>query len=374
MKLWLSGWVLLLGMCLGGRTAKAETAKVWYIALQPKTEIDTLDPTTGQKQVIIRSDIPINDAGLSSDGKRIAYVTILPGTTTLTEKGAYSVWVANADGSNLFRLPADFTQANFVWLNNEQIAIATLRDDYVTRANYDFFQWELFDIPSHELTALITNGAIVPPYALNHADSHVQVFQPDSQKAVIRFVDWQIQNSTLEQRVRFQVDPAQTPRYVGGYNFISATFDGAKIAFSGLGGKNNMDIFVATDQGRSVRQLTNFQQDYGLSSGGDLAISPNGRWVIFSMNLGLPRTSDLKTDAEIMLADTDGTTPKFLRSGWGGNYGKFVWASDSRHVAVCSDTLDPKQTTPEIYVIDVDTGQIKQLTSDGWSKEVFDWR
>lgn len=375
MKILLSFCLPILSLILAACNGAGVSREIWFTQRDPAGhKIVALNPITQQQRTVIRLKPGefLADTGLSPSGEKILYISY-PAKSP-------EAWLANSDGTDPTPIALDFEEKGFVWLDNDRILFAGLKADWTAYPD-DPYQWKLYDLRSRELRPLIWKGLQIP--APDHwSRSHYQVYAlriPEEsiieEKVIVFYGHIEVQNDIVRVMMDVQVDPAQLPQGLGPPG--SATADGRLIAFSGRGGVNNNDLFLASDYGRSVRQLTNFQTDYGVSGiGWHLAVSPNGKWVIFELGLGLPRSPNLPTGGQDALVSTDGKVLKLLRESNGGIYGHFVWSADSRYVAVSVVPLgaDPNKSSGEIHLIDVETGEIKQLTSDGWSKEVFDWR
>jgi hypothetical protein len=362
--------ILFLSACTGTEGS----TEIWFTQRDPEGhKIVALNPATRLQRTIVRLKPGefLADASLSPDGRKILYVSYRAQNP--------EVWLANSDGSNPTRVGLDFEEKGFVWLDNDRILFTGLKINWTAYPD-DPFQWKVYDLRSRQVQPLIWKGLTIPPP--DHLSrSHYQVYIrriPEAslveETSVVFYGHIEIENDVVQVIMDVQVDPLQLPRGLGSPG--SATADGRIIVFHGRGGINNNDVFVASDYGHSVRQLTSFRESYGVSGIGQLAISPNGKWVIFQGSLGLPHTPNLPTGGQIVLVSTDGKTLKFLREDKGGIYGRLVWSADSRYVAICvvPQGADPNNSSGEIHLIDIETGEIKQLTSDGWSKEVFDWR
>ncbi len=375
MKRLLQCCLLILSVILSACAGTAVSGEIFFIRRELTShEIVALNPANRQERVIIRLSNPgvfLADAGLSLDGKKVLYIT--------NRDNSQEAWLTNSDGSKPMRVSLDFREEGFVWLDNNRIVFAGLKDEGYVSAE-DAYQWKLYDLRSRELRPLIWKGLKIS--APGHwSRSNYRVYIPRipeeslvEEKVIVFYGHIEVENDVVRVVMDEQVDPAQLPRGLGSPG--SATTDGRLIAFSGRGGVNNNDVFLASNYGRTVQQLTNFQKNYGVSGIGKLAISPNGRWVIFQLVLGLPRSPNLPTGGQDALVSTDGKVLKFLRGNQGGIYGNFVWSADSRYVAagLVPQGADPNKASGEIHLIDVETGEVKQLTSDGWSKDVFDWR
>lgn len=103
-----------------------------------------------------------------------------------------------------------------------------------------------------------------------------------------------------------------------------------------------------------------------------LAISPDGRWVIFSISLGLPRVPNTPIGGQVALVSAEGKTLKFSRELHDAEQGLSAWSPDSRRVAVSIPTrnADNEFIGFPVQVIDVETGQIEQVTESGGSASV----
>ncbi|MBI5030529.1 MAG: hypothetical protein HZB51_08375 [Chloroflexi bacterium] len=137
----------------------------------------------------------------------------------------------------------------------------------------------------------------------------------------------------------------------------------------------NAELYFISDRGRSVKQITHFDGLYRSTPFPyRVSLSPNSQWAIGWTILNSPLKANLPEGPQLLLISTDGQIVKYL-----GDFGGtviFPWSPDSRFVAasLIGPDSDPQTRAREINIIDVQTKEIKQITFDGSTKDVFDWR
>jgi dipeptidyl aminopeptidase/acylaminoacyl peptidase len=109
------------------------------------------------------------------------------------------------------------------------------------------------------------------------------------------------------------------------------------------------------------RPLT-IEDFYGLRAVGSPALSPDGRWVAFTVTTRVEATNG--ETAEVWLVAADGSAPARRVSTGGANAGAVRWADDGRLLFVANDrpwSVDP--TTPDR--ISEDTGRAAERSRSG---------
>lgn len=258
---------------------EASSGNIWYIELEPEHKIGTYNPIQQQKQIITESEEFISDAGLSPSGKQLAF-------TTATTNEDFQMWVINSDGTNLKRIEMFSEEPGFVWLNENLLVLATLWDDWADHPN-DAYKWKRYDILTDRLRPLVAQGVGYYQWSRNH--SAFQEIARYERTSYLGLGSLQLEGDTLKQKTQIELDPPKIPKYAGARRYLSWTTNGQAIAFSGKGSDNNMEIFLATDYGRTVWQITDFQKNYGLSSGGNISLSPGWLMDCLLDGFGIPK-------------------------------------------------------------------------------------
>lgn len=134
--------------------------------------------------------------------------------------------------------------------------------------------------------------------------------------------------------------------------------DGRRVAFSGRAeGKLAADIFVSDLQGQARRNLTNHN---GIDT--SPTWSPTGRQIAF--------ISDRSGTPQVWVMDSDGSNVRRLVTE-GGFCDSPNWSPDGRFVVYAWRA--PTQWKYDIYIVEVATGRIFQLTSGRGSNESPSW-
>jgi len=187
-----------------------------------------------------------------------------------------------------------------------------------------------------------------------------------------------LRDTTLKSIVDYTISVAHFPDVVFPCCF-SWSRDGTKVVFQARDNlqRNISDLYFASNKGQSVTRLTDFGKNYKYVTIKSHAISPDGQWVVLVAQLGLPNLRDEPYRRDLVLVSTVSGAIEFL--GKQDFYCpadcplSLVWSPDSRFVAT---TWAPTGiiTEQEVFAIDIQTKEIKQLTFDGGFKQVFDWR
>jgi dipeptidyl aminopeptidase/acylaminoacyl peptidase len=117
---------------------------------------------------------------------------------------------------------------------------------------------------------------------------------------------------------------------------------------------------TAASNGPSIDDLISLKRP------GGAAMSPDGRWVAYSVRQ--TNWDDDRYDSQIWLADARTGTAHQLTSGAKSSTAP-AWSPDSRTIAFGSDRTDRRQ----IYLIDVTGGEAQPLTSGDEGAGAFKW-
>jgi Tol biopolymer transport system component len=106
------------------------------------------------------------------------------------------------------------------------------------------------------------------------------------------------------------------------------------------------------------------------------AWSPNGSRIVFTSTrdrYGETCFHECSPSGEIYVAGADGTDPRRLTKGQAADHSP-SWAPDGRNIAFVSDRSNRANHDNEIYVIRVEGGAVRRLTTNAvWDLE-SDWR
>ncbi len=320
-------------------------------------EIDAINPSTSQRRVVIRTqkDEVVIWPSFSPNGERLAYITD-------------GIWVANADGANRRRVSDDQRDEDYFWLDNDSLVI--LRVTAPNQLPYEG-EWSVYDLSTRQRRPLSTEGErlIYCPIQRSKALAGKSPFDEEDNP----LGHWEISDNTIKKVMDVNIRRDQLSSR--GLGCPSWTPDGQKVAIAVETPSFSDEIFLISDHGQSVKQLTHFEKGYMSSPFHfGVAVSPDGRWVIAQGTFDSPRAPNMPEGFQIVLINTENQQVDFL--GERHVEGNFVWSPDSRYVAVSLGPKgsDPENTEGEVHVIDVQTKQIKQLTFDGGLKQVYDWR
>ncbi len=161
-------------------------------------------------------------------------------------------------------------------------------------------------------------------------------------------------NPASGQQIRLTADPAED-------RYPAFSPDGQTLAFASRRG-GSWNLYLLKPNGE-VTQLTD-----GLPYHGAPAWSPDGRQIAFeSMRAG-------NLDVWVMNADGSGlrnlTAPADLARGGDRADGSPVWSPDGRQIAFTSWRYEDE----DILVLDVQTGETRQLTSTPTGEYLHEWR
>lgn len=352
------GWLMMYVAAMSCAPTP-DITDIWYVSYDGDThtyEINSINPVTRGSLAIIRTQQ--NEAliwpSLSPDGAKLAYITD-------------GVWVANSDGTNRRRISDDQKDEDYFWLDNDSLVI--LR---VTAPNQLPYQgeWSLYDLSARQQRPLSTEGErlIYCPIERSKALAGKSPFDEENNL----LGHWQISDNVIKKVMDVNIRRDQLSSR--GLGCPSWTPDGQKVAIAVETPSFSEEIFLISDHGQSVKQLTHFEKSYMASPFHLLELSPDGRWVIAQGTFDSPRVPNMPEGFQIVLINTENQQAEFL--GERHLEGNFAWSPDSRYVAVSLSPrgTDPESTLGEVHIVDVLTKGIKQLTFDGRLKRVFDWR
>jgi TolB protein len=141
---------------------------------------------------------------------------------------------------------------------------------------------------------------------------------------------------------------------------------GDRIVFTS-GRDGDLEIYSMKIDGSDVRRLTNAPgYDGGPCYSWDgkhivwRAARPKGPALdqdraLFAKDLVRP------TQLEIWMMDADGSNQKQLTNNGAANFGP-AWHPDGRHIIFSSNLSNPEGTNFELYLLDIETGSIEQVT------------
>lgn len=354
----LAAVMLMLESCIGPKNTEA----IWYSKYLPGdqlVEIDTIDPSTNQSQVILTAEKsrPIGHITLSPEMTRIAF------NASIGNKD--SVWLSDLDGSHQKKVSNDYIEMEYFWLDDQKLIFFGTNNP--EKRPYDG-DWTLYDSRMDTSTPLMPQERrVICPFPTQKGLSEWVPFPGNG--AILG--TWQVKGNTIAPVGKVAVENGLLD--TTGLGCPSWSLDGNQIVIAANSPSQHIEMFFITDGGKTLTQLTHFGEMYQSSGFPEpLALSPDGHWVIAQVNLNIPTKNNIPEGQQIILVDTHSKQLYYLGE-WYRN-GNFIWSPDSKKVAV---SLFPKnakpEDRPEIHVIDTTTMDVRQLTFDRSTKEVFDW-
>lgn len=353
-----SGLSLLLLVLASACAVDADGSEIWYV--NNLREIRTINPTTLRQRVVIPQNVDalITNPGLSPDGGKIAYIGPGGGNGS-------SVWLADSDGSNNRRISQAFAHVSYVWLNDHSLVIMGSGVPYLRP---DEGQVVLYDVSAQTTRPLVLPDKLALCGSPRRPDRVTS--WSDRYPALGRL---QVRDGSLIEIPDVTINVPESIKWRFGRACLSWSADAQKIVILGYGESDNLDLFATTDGGRTVKRLTNFAENYEQTSTQPFDISPDGKWVIFDVEVYRPADPNLFSGEQIALVATNGGGPEFLMGT--SLRGYFAWSPSGKYVAA---GLVPRGSKPdypaELHVINVATKEIKQLIFGQGQQEVFDWR
>lgn len=278
------------------------------------------------------------------DGQRLAFVS-----NTKENPDEYAVYVMQADGSNPLRVTDDsiVTGNQPIWSpDGSRIAFAGINDNK---------NW-IYTVPA--------DGSSRTPQLLTDLAGRYPAWSPDSTRiafmAIIDEVDKQAYYITAA-----EVNGNQPPTPLGKEDELSAwpawSPDGRQLAYSWFSDPQGDIIHISVmDVGGSNSTLLTT----GLEATNVMPVwSPDGSRIAFESRQGA-------TDSDIYLVNADGSDLTRLATGEfvsNDDYlqftSPFVWSPDGRRLVF--SRIPEGETNPQIFVIEIATGKIIQLTDHG---------
>lgn len=360
------GWIFILVTSACAPTEKQ--SEIWFLSRIPTQnssttqqgwydEISAINPVTNQIRQVYQSDFKgsISLPSVSPDGMQVAFKTD-------------AIWLANTDSTALHLVAPYPPNWDYFWLDDHRLVLMQVTDLMKRKYQGD---WVLYDTKSGQMRVLTTEdivwfscglegpGSLAPWIAFNQNLLSKWVLD-ESHLIAIPQITLNTDKFTLTDRIQC---PAWTP-------------DGKRLVISARPNGHTDEIFLLSDGGKVVKQLTHFDSQHEVSDlFPNLAISPDGNWIVTQGVFNYPLKQGIPFGYQIILVNSETGDVYYL--GERRVEGGFVWSPDSKYVAV---GLGPKGSTPEnntatqINVIDVSTKEIKQLTSEGGQKKIFDWK
>lgn len=201
---------------------------------------------------------------------------------------------------------------------------------------------------------------------------------PDTMKAFVQ--EYQIIEEEIQpQTVQFILDIETGQRifeHETGEGFWTEvprwTPNGQKVAFTASIPEQTSrgEVFVVNINGENLTQLTHFSEEEGIFIyPALLQWSPDGEWLALVIT-----TVEAN---ELAILKSDGSILKRLDIEWltlGQSNLAPVWSPDSKRIAFLSNQINIDNSNWQIYAVDIETGEISQLTSTSGNKTWLDWK
>lgn len=361
---------LVVLIALVGCAQKASTPEIWYIWRGvSNAEIRALNPITNQQRLIAQSEAEGNILGadLSPSGKHLAYLKDSP------IRGA-SVWIAERDGFNQIQITEKVESAWYLWLDDNSLLLSS--GEWIHGPSLPPLEFYVYNTSKQKTTPIIIAGNQRDLFrcALNKFSSHPEIIalSNNSQPALGHLE--LIKDGTIKIVSDFAIDLSEFPELIDA-DCLSWTPDGKTIAFQGTTVLlKHEDLFLASNQGRSVVRLTDFGKNFEQATFSTYAISPDGQWVVAIASLNPRPVFGFPYARTLVLIKTNTKKVEFMGLSDISGPDRLVWSPDSRYVAITAPKVFDRMSDNQIYLIDVEKKEIRQLTNDSGQKEVFDWR
>jgi Tol biopolymer transport system component len=266
----------------------------------------------------------------ATSGGKIAF-------TRLTSQTEGDIYVMNADGSEQVQLT---TTPGIELLpswspDGSQIA-------FVATSDVDSFDLYVMNADGTDIQQL-TDGA---------ADAFASAWSPDGTRiAYVAGLDGRDEIHLIN------LDGSDESVLVEGL-WPSWSPDGAQLVITvGIWTDSSLAFINADGTG-----LTELEMDVPNAS--EAAWSPDGSQIAFVSNANGYENSVEEWNEDIWLVNTDGTELRHLVTLEGNDHWPPAWSPDGTQLAF---THDVSQFESHIYVVDVDDGELTQLTSEGYS-------
>ncbi|TAH52019.1 MAG: hypothetical protein EYC68_08555 [Chloroflexota bacterium] len=355
----LLGWVAMFALACSGNTPKPAETLIFYRTTDG--QVRSINPRTKEQEVILtsRKGDSIRYATLSPDLKFIIY-------GRHTNQGE-AVWLSNINGANPIRVNSPYTITGAGWLAQDRIILYGANGFY-KRADegeiklYDPYTKQIRSLQSSqnlftcgENTPTTTFGYLSIANEFGSALGHLEV--KDKELGFVPDV-W--------------LNLSQIPDLRGGF-CQSWTQHLEKIIFTGSLDGRLADLYLATERGQRITRLTDFSRNYNQSWVGPFTISPDGNWALSIVHLAESKRRDHPTGSFLVLVDT--RTGDLTDLGKFNSEGNIAWSPEGRFAAVGLSAKDPV-TDPEkwdLYILDIATKKLEQITFDGKASTVIDW-
>jgi Tol biopolymer transport system component len=360
--IWQIGRILWLILAVISCSRLSSDPVIWFIS--GAREIRTINPRTMEQKVIVpkSEDTWIDRVALSPDGQRIVYV--------LSRKDGEAVWLSRSDGSQAKSLIRNYAATAFLWLSDSKLLLFGVDDSVIDLSEGEVYLYDALGGIAQRVD--YPEGLWVAPVGSSIGPSG-KFYIPQS------FFKWgepwgighlEIINGKIEKVLDIPINGDQYQEW--SFGSISATPDirhmvivGSEAMFS------TRDLFAVDGQGKIVRRLTFFSDDFASIYMSGSPISPDGKWVAFYVSLSHPRLPDKVSDTQLMLMRWDQRESKTLVREFASDH--IVWSPDSRYIAT-SLRLEGSALTNHLCIINIETGEKQQLVFEEGRQLVFDWR
>lgn len=353
--------ILLLVLSMGC-SPTSDGSVIWY--LHDGKEIRSINPRTMEQKVIVQGDEGtwIDRSALSSDGERIAYV--------LSRTSGQAVWLAKSDGSQARPITRIYAAVGFLWLSNTGLLLFG-----VDNQDTSLYEGEVISYDSVTGIAQRVDYpeglSVNPQNRSNGPPGKFRIFQPPfALRRPVGLGHLQITDGQVMGIVDIPINGHQYPDW--SFSNLSWTQDTSRIvANASVMVGSVTDLFVTDDQGKTVRRLTFFADDYESDTLSEFAVAPNGKWVAFYVSVSIPRSQGKNTGTSLMLVSTDQSASKVLAETVPQD--RIVWSPDSKYVATSFGSPGVSEAPFQLYTVNVETGEKRQMIFEK-GQVVFDWR